>query len=102
MRHGTARRTWTKMTGGIVGSLICVAVFTPWGSHAPCPARPGRLGPICEGTRTWTNLLGWDFHASSFPVAVLILSGLAGFAIGWFLVALAESLLHREKARALG
>jgi hypothetical protein len=90
--------TWSKLTGGALGSLVCIAVFTPWGRHAPCPVRPG-MPAGCDGP--WTNILGWDFYGA-FPVWVPLFAALAGFAIGWFLVALLERLVHGEKASALG
>jgi hypothetical protein len=100
MSEGRVDWLWRKIAAGVVGAFAFVIVFTPWERHAPCPVRRGVPTPVrCDGP--WTNILGWDFHGA-FPIWVPLVAALLGFAVGWFVVSLVESLVRREKASALG
>lgn len=67
-----------KLMGGLVWSLLSVAVFTPWFRHAPCPVQ------VCDAP--WSNILGWEFQGG-FPFWVPIVAGTIAFAVGWMIVA---------------
>jgi hypothetical protein len=76
-----------KLIGGLVWSLLSIAVFTPWFLHAPCP--PQRA---CEAP--WSNILGWEIRGD-FPFWVPIVAGSIGFVVGWMIVA----VLQRPRER---
>jgi hypothetical protein len=79
-----------KVIGGLVWSLMSIAVFTPWFRHAPCPF-PG----ACEAP--WSNILGWEF-SGGFPLWVPIVAGAIGFAVGWMIVAVLQAPRERPSA----
>jgi hypothetical protein len=85
-------RSWVpaKLIGGLVWSLLGIALFTPWFRHAPCPLPNGCDAP-------WSNILGWEFRGG-FPLWVPIAAGSIGFAVGWMIVAVLQR--PREHASA--
>lgn len=88
-QYAGTRTSWLppKIVGGLVWSVVSIAVFTPWFRHAPCPVQ------VCDAP--WTNALGWEFQGA-FPYWVPGLAGLVGFAVGWAVVTILQRVLGRR------
>jgi hypothetical protein len=89
---------WARVAGAMAGMALSVAAFAPWLRQATaCPARPG-FPPRCDAP--WTNLVGWEFHGA-YPFWAWFASAIVGLVLGWWLVALAESVVHLSRSRSL-